>query len=76
MTEAEIGGLVARRTTVGEAPGGILPSGPTHRIESTIAGRVVTRCGRQMDAHDAHGRGLRLWPQGVRQNPTCFPCSR
>ena len=75
-TEPQVGGLVARRKRVDASSRSLdlIPHGPTHRIESTIATRVVTKCGREMEAHDAHAHALALYPQGVRQNPTCKPC--
>lgn len=34
------------------------PGSVRHLVESEIADRIVTRCGRQMAANDSRGRGL------------------
>lgn len=44
----------------------------SHRVESQIADRYVTRCGKQMLATDADGNALLL----TGGEPTCKYCAR
>lgn len=68
-----IGGLVARRLShKGDRLAEFaVPHGPTHRVESIIADRTITQCGKELRETVRSGLGLVYWPQGARHLPTC-----
>lgn len=69
MDESRIGTYVARIRSAHT-------TGPAHFVESEIAGDVITRCGRRMDAKTKDGRGLvTVVPSAVEQCRSCGEAS-